>query len=346
MKLLLIHSGHAFSTSDVYDGMAWGLRANGVEVVEYRWDRHLTTLNILAAAGVAQGAIAREKYEDVLKFMALLASADSLTTAVEHEVEAVLVINGILFPAQRAATFASIGLPVACYGTEAPYLIDRELHQAQGYTHWFTQERRCVKRFPIPTTYLPMAYHPEHHHPAPPDPAKEADLAFVGGGYPERKALWEGVNWTGIDARRFGTLWHLDALTPDADLSAGNIPNTETTRWHQSARIGLNLHRRMAEPGGAPIPAGAGESLGPRPYEIAACGTLLLSDDERPELRDVFGDSAATFRAWDAADLERQARYWLAHPDARDRRAAEQYAAVQPHHWGNRARTVLETLIP
>jgi hypothetical protein len=328
----------------VYDGMAWGLHAAGAEVVEYRWDEHLATLNMLITAGVAQGMIAPEKKEDMLRFAAFVASADVLSVAVEREVEAVLVINGILFPMQRAALFKKIGLPVACYGTEAPYLLDRERLISQAYSHWFTQERRCVGAFPVPSTYLPMAFNPNVHQPAPPDPEKAVDLVFVGGGYPERKALWDGVDWAGINARRLGTLWHLNEITPEANLSEGNIPNAETTRWHQSARIGLNVHRRMAEPGGAPIAPGIAASLGPRPYEIAACGTLLLSDDERPEIYEVFGESAATFRAWDSADLGRQARYWLTHPGRREETAAAQYAAVQSHTYEARARTVLETL--
>ena len=70
----------------------------------------------------------------------------------------------------------------------------------------------------------------------------------------------------------------------------------------------------------------------------------MLCDDERPELRDVFGGSAATFRAWDADDLAKQARYWLSHDDAREAQAKAQHQAIVPHHWGNRARYVLETI--
>jgi spore maturation protein CgeB len=126
----------------------------------------------------------------------------------------------------------------------------------------------------------------------------------------------------------------------------GSIANRETTAWHRSAAISLNLHRRMTyvEHPDQLVAPGAAESLGPRAYEIPAVGGFMLSDDERPELADVYGASAATFRAWDSADLERQIRYWLAHPDERERRRAAQREAVQPHTWAARARVVLETL--
>ena len=60
-----------------------------------------------------------------------------------------------------------------------------------------------------------------------------------------------------------------------------------------------------------------------------------------------FGDSATNlFRArGDSADLERQIRYWLAHPDERERRQAAQQEAVRPHTWeGAGARVILDTL--
>jgi spore maturation protein CgeB len=92
------------------------------------------------------------------------------------------------------------------------------------------------------------------------------------------------------------------------------------------------------------VARGSAESLGPRAYEIPAVGGFMLCDDERPELREVYGACAATFRAWDSADLAKQARYWLAHPDARERTRRAQHEAVAPHHWGERARGVLETI--
>ena len=63
------------------------------------------------------------------------------------------------------------------------------------------------------------------------------------------------------------------------------------------------------------------------------------------ELRAIYGDSAATFRAWDSADLEKQARYWLTHDDARERARAAQWEAVRPHHWGNRALDILNIIL-
>lgn len=379
MKVLVIHPGHGHSTADVFEGMCVGLEMNEVEVIRFDWGQMLRPLTALVLGAVRGGAIKDSDAERAHQFLCWLAGADALAVAAQHEVEAVLVINGLLFPPSRAGLFKQLGVPIGCYGTEAPYFEPAERDLAPFYTHWFTQERTAVARFAevVPTTYLPMAYNPRLHQPGPADPDKQCDVVFVGGGFPERKALllgeethdhWTrlrhllhrpqpragGVDWTGIDRAIHGTLWGLNLNEERGKFDFGRgqrytegaIPNDMTTAWHRSARIALNMHRRMTYiEHNTPLPPGAAESLGPRSYEIPASGGFLLSDDERPEIAEVFGDAAATFRAWDASDLERQIRYWLAHPDERERVRQAQLEAVRPHHWGSRARVLLEHLI-
>ena len=355
-RVLVCHPGHGHSTSDVFVSLCNGLTDAGAEVITFEWDRMLRPLTVLAIAAEEAGKIKAGHAEQVHQFAAWLASADVWGMLIEAEANAVIVVNGLLFPPSRAAQIAKIGIPVACYGTEAPYFEATELEMAPFYTHWFTQERTAVNRYRrvnARSFYLPMAYDARRHTRAG-GSADAGDVTFIGGGYPERKALLEGVDWTGIDFTRHGTLWglDLDAEQGQCDFARGTrytegaIPNEITAALHRSAKIALNLHRKMTfiEQRGEIAP-GTAESLGPRAYEIPAVGGFMLCDDERPELWDVFGESAAAFKAWDSADLERQVRYWLAHPDERERRRQAQYEAVQPHHWGARAKTMLEYLI-
>lgn len=354
MKLLLIHPGHGHSTADVFDGLCVGFESIGCEVVRFAWGQMLRPLTAAVLGAVQGGVVKEQDAERLHQFMCWLAGADALSVAALEEVEAVVVVNGLLFPPSRTEVFRKIGLPIACYGTEAPYFERTELDIAPFYTHWFTQERTSVKKFSTPCTYLPMAYNPRVHRAGVADTDKACDVTFVGGGFPERKKLLAGVDWTGIDKTIHGTLWGLDmdAERGQFDFARGTrytegaIPNEMTTAWHRSAKIALNLHRKMThiETGGQ-IAAGVAQSLGPRSYEIPASGGFLLSDDERPEIRDIYGDAAATFRAWDSADLERQIRYWLAHDGRREAMRRAQHQAVQPHHWGNRAKTILECII-
>ena len=347
-RVMVIHPGHSHSTSDVFDGLCAGLAMNDVNVVPFVWDRALQVLGAIIIGAQAGGVVKPSRAEDAMRFVSWLAAADAINLAIDQDVDAAIVVNGLLFPPDRAQVLSHLGIPVACYGTEAPYFLKEERDIAPFYTHWFTNERTCVKRFDTQSFYLPHAYNPALHTPGAIDPTKAVDAVFIGGGYPERQALLDGQGVTTL-----GTLWHLDidAERGKADTgrgarySEGAIENTETSAWHRSAKVALNLHRRMTylETGGA-VPPGS-ESLGPRAYEIPAVGGFQLIDDERAEVYEVFGDSAATFRAWDRADLAYQLRYWLTHDDARERQQRAQAEAIRPHHWGNRAKTILETIL-
>lgn len=342
-RILLIYSGHSFSTLDVCEGLAHGLAANGAEVVPWHLHTVQQTLHQLRGAAEQIGMVAPEDRERLKGWITNIASADAVTLALLHEVDAVVAVYGLLFPVERVRALRQLGIPVACYGTEAPY-IRREFDIAPHYSHWFTNERRSVAAFRqagANAHYLAHAYHPHHHRPAAPDPALACDVTFVGGFYAERKALLGGVDWAGM-----GVVARFDGTLKDSnDPHAGAMTNADVTRRHQSARIALNIHRTTGDHfAGEQIDPTLASCLNPRAYEIPAAGGFMLCDDSRPELTEVFGDSAATFRAGDSADLARQCRYWLDHPDARDRQAAAQHQAIQPHHWGNRARTVLETL--
>jgi spore maturation protein CgeB len=354
MKVLCIHPGHSFSTSDVFDGLCAGLAMVGAQVVPFRWERILQVHGAIVAGALAAGTVKPENAEKVRQWTSWLGAADSISVAVDEGVDAAIVVNGILFPMDRAHVLQKLGIPVACIGTEAPYFLKAEQDFSAAYTHWFTNERRCVSAFDVPTFYLQHAYNPALHRPSPPDPAYFSDVAFIGGGYPERRQLLDAIDWAGVHLEKHGTLWHLDLeqerLATDIGRSSryseGAIPNTETSAWHRNAKVALNMNRLMTHvETGQSIAAGSAESLGPRAYEIPAVGGFMLSDDDRPELHDIYGDSAATFRAWDASDLSRALRYWLRHDDARERVQAAQYEAVRPHHWGNRASYILERII-
>lgn len=351
LRIMVCAPGHSFSTIDVFNGLCVGLQMHGITVVPFHWDKPLEILATITNAAVAHGGLSGGKAEAAMQFATWLASADILNVAIDHEVDAVIVVNGLLIPPSRMQVLRRLGIPVVCYGTEAPYFLRAEQDIAPFYTHWFTNERACVDAFADKTRayYLPHAYNPALHRPGAADPTKAVDAVFIGGGYPERRALLDGM---GVTTR--GTLWHLDMdaerNTTDPQrrtrYAEGAIPNIETTAWHRSAKVALNLHRRMTYvETGDTIPAGSAESLGPRAYEIPAVGGFMLCDDERPEIHDVYGESAATFRAWDRADLAYRLRYWLTHDDARERQQRAQADAVRPHHWGARAKQIMEHIL-
>ena len=90
------------------------------------------------------------------------------------------------------------------------------------------------------------------------------------------------------------------------------------------------------------IQLGEAYSVGPRTYELAACGLYQISDGERPELQEIFGDTIPTFST--PEQLEREVRWALANPHERRQQARRQHAAVQGHSVTDRMRTLLDCL--
>ena len=101
-KIMLVHPGHSFSTSDVYDGLSEGLRLNGVEVVTFEWQRPLRMMATMTAAAGGTGFVSEAKAPQLEQYGTWLASANAVELALDQDVDAVIVVNGILFPPSRA----------------------------------------------------------------------------------------------------------------------------------------------------------------------------------------------------------------------------------------------------
>lgn len=342
MKVLVVHPGHAFSTADVFDGLVWGLRSNGIDVLPY------PLLDELDMAQQMRDALT-DRYQmfgqappqiDVHAYAARGIPGVVMAQGVTH----MIAVTGNNLPYTVPLTLRRGGVHCTLLCTESPYQTTRrEMHDAAVYDMVLTNERRAVPLFtrndPAQVHYLPHAYHPQRHTAQGPKHGN-ADVLFIGTLFAERKALFEDVDWRGIAADIRG----IDVTdgAPPSDALLHVTPNTETAARYRGASIVLNHHRTTATLDGAHIAADAAESLGPRAYEIAACGGFQLCDDSRPELADVFGGTVPTYRAGDSADLETQIRHYLALPHVRESLAAQQRAAVAPHHWGNRARQLIE----
>ena len=299
MRILLCHPGHSFSTSDVFDGLLTGLTAAGADVVTFRWDQIMQRLGAFVAGAAAAGVVRPDQQERAHDFMAWLAAADALSLAVEYEVDAVLVITGTLFPPSRLKPLRKLGIPVACYGTEAPYFEETERAMAPFYTHWFTQERTSVPVYAsaVPggrAFYLPMAYNPATHAPAPPDPAYACDVSFVGGGYRERRAMFPGLAWAGvnthgrwmpdIDLQVRGTLWHLDL-----DAEQGATGGSRGSRYAEgSCLVSFGYTRVLCtatlEKSVPPFLKGKGEGWVTAEYNMLPRATHTRSKREREKV--------------------------------------------------------------
>lgn len=336
MKVFVIHPGAAWSTCDVYTGLVSGLKAQpGIDVYEGRIDSILNWYDTAIHAGVQVGGFSADAYRTQTFNRQSMASAHITKAILEYWPDVVLSVSGHNYHLKDADILRKVGIRTAVLLTESPYFGELEGMIAQHYDMAFTNERRSATR--LNAAYLPHAYDPAVHTPDGPkgDPS---DVIFIGSLFDERRDLFNAADWAGINF-----LWrgHDMSETP-ADV----VPNQETAAYYRATKIALNHHRTTTSHGsGHHIAVDEAESLGPRAYEIAACGAFQLMDDSRPEAREVFRDSLATYKAGDSADLTRQVRWWLDHPDMREIWAAAQSDCVQPHSWTNRARQLLEVLV-
>ena len=349
MRIVVVHPGASFSTHDVHVGLCWGLRANGIEVIEYRLDKALQVSGALIHA-----AVAADSLDDPVDVFGL-ASAEAMGTIIHYEPDAVIVVSGGNFPLMRVAGLIRLSaqrrvpFPVVLYDTEAPYVTPGMAKAAQYYNVLFTNEASAVGRYKhADAHYLPHAYHPSIHTPGKAEPQFTTEALFIGTAFPERRTLFDGAVALGAPITRHGILW--EATTADAAQTIspeGTIANEDAVRWYRSTQIAINHHRTSRVYGSNEhIDASEAASLGPRAYELAAVGTFQLCDDSRSERTTLFADSVPTYRAGDPEDLARQVAYWLERPEERRALAAQARERVQPHRWDQRAAfvaTVIET---
>lgn len=336
MRICLVHSGHGWSTKDVGDGIAAGLRANGVEVFEYPLSQTFEMAELVVGAAKVMGIAPEGGYPDPVA----LGTMGIPGYVMAKQVDLVLFIHGLQVPASIPVTLKRGGYKTALFCTESPYQTDTEANAAQFYDWVFTSERAAVRLFtnnhPDRVHYIPHAWNPRTHTPEGTQ-ADPCDVFFCGTRYPERDELLNGVCWDGIDVIDRTLDYTKEKNT--AALLMQTVENTTVAAHYRTARISLNQHRQVGDfETQTQIAPGSAESLNPRAYEVPACGGFLISD-ERAELGEIFGSSVPTYT--DSGSLEHLIRYFLSHEPERLALAGRQRAAVQAHSWTHRTQTML-----
>jgi len=357
MRILLIYPGHGYSTKDVAEGYEAGLRELGHEVTTFDYHNSL----VYHSHALAYWAKKNRRFSFTEQDLMKISAYDSVIMAVEMVPDVVIIVTGLaLHKVFFDILGKQLGLPLALILTESPY-IDHVQAKMLPHVHvCFTNDRKSVAGlqalgepggaeewagpFHPPVHYLPHSFDPARHYPGEVDRRYQYDVFFCGSPFPERAALFRHVRWPwGIRTKiampkRKGSFGHV----------RGVIPNNELAQYYRGSRICLNLHRTVVgvKPGdsggytGEHIQRGQAWSLGPRAFEIAACGAFQLTDDSRGELREVFGDSVATFDGT-PRDLGDKVRYYLAHDQEREEMAREACRRVQGCSFAERGRSIL-----
>ena len=343
MRILFGLPACDYSVSDVARGLRAALVRQGHVVEDYSVSKRM------AYHARAMGP----DYRDQIALVSQQASQDLLLQATYHRADLVIVVSALIYHPIAIHALRYHRVPLAVVHTESPYEDVAQAEWASAYPEALhcTHDRVSAER--LGWAYLPHAYDPAIHRPCHEvvtprlfggEVATEwnnaedqhgpdvCDVLFLGTGWPERIALLEAVDWTGIDLRLRG-VW--PALSESSPLRRyyheGLVPNVDAVRYYRAARVNLNIHR-----------AGQGAvSLNPRGYELAACGAFEISD-YREEGVSLFGDSVPRFET--AEELGRLVRQYLADPASRARLAIEARTRVRHETFDARAEMLMTAL--
>ncbi|WP_232277250.1 CgeB family protein [Paenibacillus sp. 481] len=258
-------------------------------------------------------------------------ASQMLATAEQMRPDVVLVMNGLhVFPAdhlEHLTRLRELGIKSAVWFVDDPYFTEDTAKAAPYYDMIFTHERACLPFYAslgcFYVLHLPLGVGTSTFHPVRTAACYKYDICFIGNAFWNRARLFDELAPYLLRKKVIIAGGHWDRLTQYAQLKPllreGWVPIEETVHYYNAAKIVINMHR--------PSEYGldnrnsfhiTGQSLNPRTYEIAACGTLQLIDS-RSELLEMYtpGFDIDTFET--AAELIHKLDYYLNHESERFR---------------------------
>ena len=325
MRILIIYPGATHSTYDVARGYEKALTATEHEMGIFEYHSYIKFYQQSLRIATTD----HPRLQDAV----MLAATRAVIDVVDFVPDVVLVIAGGALHRRAYDLINKLRVPLVLLLTESPYL-DRSqaiIMQAARVAAALTNDKWSVDRLSaatnLPVHYLPHSYDPDIHYPRPPSPPHTTTAFFHGTLWPEREVLFQGV-----DAHVTG---HTIDGKPYNTSGTGVIKNEELAIWYSNTQIAINHHRTASEYEECP----AAYSLGPRAFEIAACGAFQLCDNTRPELWDVFGDSVGTYH--DKVDLQRELCYYQKQSSIREEMATAARERVKGCTFANRTENIL-----
>lgn len=346
MRLLVVHPGADWSTADMYTGIVNALAKRPVEVAQYALNGRISSANSWLQWQWRHSGkrFTRPNGADAQ----YLASTGIIERALRLDVDWVFIISATMVHPDVFVMLKRAGLKTAILFTECPYDDELQLQFAPYADICWVNDKSSLARFrqTVPHTYYwQHAYDPLRHHNTPSENEPEVathDVVFVGTGFEERIKLLEQVNWEGIDLGLYGT-WELASKNSPLRpyIHEGVVPNAKTAALYRKAQIGINMHRSSVGYGRHTVKISGAYSLGPRCYELAACGLFYISD-YRPELAEVFRDAVPSYST--PQELEKHIRHYLVAEEERLAIAERLPELVARHTFDARVGEMLEIL--
>lgn len=348
MRILLVYPGHRFSTFDVAEGYANALEEMGHTVCRcnYHDSVDFYTHSLMHWYSDIRGNGHKSpSHEKLLMEATLLGSERVAIEALDFAPDVAILVNGLSLHRRAFYLLEVLSVPKVLLLTESPYLDEQQsVIVEKGWIKGvLVNDKLSVKLYAdmgIKTEYLPHSYDPKIHFPGPVGTFFQSDVFFWGTLWPERKDLGNALDR--ISAK---TIWGgPDPEHDNEDNVDELLANSELAKYYRGTKIAPNMHRKLCwVKDGEPIMVSKAYSLGPRAYEIAACGAFQLCDNTRPELFDLFGDTVATFE--DKADFSRKIGYYLRHDNERNDMAKAAMDRVKDCTFSNRAENIIVPML-
>lgn len=244
-----------------------------------------------------------------------------------------IVTGGNRIAAKTIRHFKRLGIATVLWTTDPPLHFEPLVTAATSYDAIFCQGTEAIELLARAgiggARWLPMACDPEVHHPVSCSAAEKkkygSDIVFVGSHYPDRAALFEKL--VGCDLAIWGPGWN--ALADESPLRrfirGAHTTPAEWLKIYSASKIILATHYHDRE-NRFPV-----YQASPRVFEALACGAFVICDDQR-DVFSLFNDGKDLVRFLDATDLVRKVNHYLAHPEERDKIAAQGYGNVLNNH--------------
>ncbi|MFB9330233.1 glycosyltransferase [Paenibacillus aurantiacus] len=241
----------------------------------------------------------------------------------------VLVLNGLhVFPEDHLAQIDAVrqlGIRTAIWFADDPYVSDDTIRIAPRYDAVLTHELSTIPVYQsigcTNVQYMPLAVNVRRFKPLRVEAQYRSDVCFIGQAFWNRVEMFDALARELATKRVFiaGGMWerltHYKLLKPM--IRDGWLPVEESVKYYNGAKIVINMHRGAN--------AGAdnrnsmnlpGLSINPRTFEIAACGTLQLTD-ARADLGNHYRPGLEVETYASVQELADKLNYYLAHEDER-----------------------------
>lgn len=246
-----------------------------------------------------------------------------------HRPDLVLMLQGVpRFTAEYVKALRRLGFRTAVWFSDDPYCTDLTVRIVPHCDYVFTMERQCVDLYRRlgcrEVHYLPFGVNPGTFFPRAVNLSRYTDVCFIGTAFSNRLKLFDRIadyladKKIMISGQWWDRLSNYRKLASQIRLDRWMAPE-KMADYYSGAKIVINLHRPTVDhtfnQNTGHIPARSPKA---RTFEIAACGTLQLTD-YREDLASFYtpGQEIIVYRSAD--ELIQLIDHYLHHEEERKR---------------------------